>query len=85
MDKRFVADLIFAFIVAAGASLTLYRLFSDLARSRTPFSDVMSGAFRSACACFGDSQLPKRIPLEATPFTRVMPLASSGASKPFGI
>ena len=28
------------------------------------------------------SQFPKRTPLEATPFTRVMPLASSGACSP---
>ena len=53
-----------------------------MARSRTPFVVVMSGAFRSACACFSDSQFPKRTPLEATPLTRVIPLASSGASSP---
>jgi hypothetical protein len=29
----------------------------------------MSGAFGSACACFDDSQLPSRTPLDATPFT----------------
>jgi hypothetical protein len=53
-----------------------------MARSRSPFVVVMSGAFRSACACFSESQFPKRTPLEATPFTRVIPLASSGASSP---
>ena len=29
-----------------------------MARSRSPFVVVMSGAFRSACACFSDSQFP---------------------------
>ncbi len=52
-----------------------------MARSRSPFVVVMSGAFRSACACFSESQFPKRTPLEANPFTRVMPLANSGASR----
>jgi len=42
----------------------------------------MSGVFSSVCACRTESQFPKRTPLDATPFTRVMPLASSGASSP---
>ena len=42
----------------------------------------MSGVFSSVCACFTESQFPKRMPLDATPFTRVIPLASSGASSP---
>jgi hypothetical protein len=55
---------------------------SIVARSRGPFVAVMSGAFTSACACFSESQLARRTPLEATPFTRVIPTASSGASSP---
>jgi hypothetical protein len=43
---------------------------------------VASGAFRSACTCRAVNQFPRRTPLAATPFTRVMPLASSGPSSP---
>jgi hypothetical protein len=43
---------------------------------------VASGASRSTCACLAVSQFPRRTPFEATPFTRVIPLASSGASNP---
>jgi hypothetical protein len=52
-----------------------------MARSRRPLLVMASGVFRSACACLAVSQLPRRTPLEATPFTRVMP-SNSGASKP---
>jgi hypothetical protein len=38
--------------------------------------------FSSVCACLTVSQFPKRTPLDATPLTRVIPLASSGASSP---
>jgi integrase len=40
----------------------------------------MSGAFRSAWACFSDSQFPVRTPIDFALFTRAMPAASSGAS-----
>jgi hypothetical protein len=53
-----------------------------MARSPRPLLVVASGVFRSACACLVASPLPRRTPLEATPFTRVMSLANSGASKP---
>jgi hypothetical protein len=53
-----------------------------IARSRIPFMVAMSGAFSSACACRSESQFPRRTPFDATPFTRVIPLASSGASRP---
>ena len=53
-----------------------------IARSRRPFSVVMSGVFRSACACFSDSQFPMRTPMDLALFTRWMPAASSGASSP---
>ena len=43
---------------------------------------VMSGVFSSVWACFAVSQLPSRTPFEATPFTRVMPAAISGARSP---
>jgi len=43
---------------------------------------LASGVFSSVCACFTVSQLPKRTPLEATRFTRVIPLARTGASRP---
>jgi hypothetical protein len=43
---------------------------------------VTSGAFSSFRACWAESQFPSRTPLDATPFTRVIPLASSGASSP---
>jgi hypothetical protein len=41
---------------------------------------LASGVFSSVCACLTVSQFPKRTPLDAASFTRVMPLASSGAS-----
>jgi hypothetical protein len=58
------------------------RSTARIARSRNPFIVVASGAFSSACACFAVSQFPRRTPFEATPFTRVIPLANSGASSP---
>jgi hypothetical protein len=54
-----------------------------MARSRSPFRVLTSGAFRSACACRRDSQFPTRMPPDFTPLTRLMPLANSGASNPF--
>jgi hypothetical protein len=56
-----------------------------MARSRSPLTMAVSGAFRSAWACFAVSQFPRRTPLDATPFTLVMPLASSGASSPLSV
>ena len=53
-----------------------------MARSRRPFVVVMSGAFRSACACFSESQFPMRTPIAFALFTRAMPAANSGASSP---
>jgi hypothetical protein len=53
-----------------------------IARSRMPFVMLASGAFSNACACRIESQFPKRTPLEATPFTRAIPLANSGAKSP---
>ena len=41
-----------------------------------------SGALSSVCACRTESQFPRRTPFDATHFTRVTPLASSGASNP---
>ena len=58
------------------------RSTARIARSRSPLVVVTSGVFSSVCACFTESQFPKRMPLDATPFTRVIPLASSGASSP---
>jgi hypothetical protein len=43
---------------------------------------LASGVFSSVCACLTVSQFPKHTPLDATPFTRVIPLANSGASSP---
>ena len=51
------------------------------ARSRRPLVVVMSGVLRSFCA-WRDSQFPRRMPLDAAPLTRAIPLASSGASSP---
>ena len=56
-----------------------------MARSRRPLVVVMSGAFRSAWACFSDSQLPARTPMDLALFTRWMPAASSGASSPLSV
>jgi len=42
----------------------------------------MSGALRSACACRWDSQFPTRMPVDFTLFTRLIPCANSGASRP---
>jgi hypothetical protein len=53
-----------------------------MARSRSPLVVVTSGVFSSFCASTTESQLPNRMPLDATPFTRVIPLASSGDSSP---
>src|ERR1022692_425021 len=54
-----------------------------MARSRRPLVVVMSGAFRSACACFNDSQFPARTPMDLALFTRWMPAASSADSRPY--
>jgi hypothetical protein len=51
-----------------------------MARSRSPWGWWAVGAFRSACRAV--SLLPSRTPLDATPFSRVMALASSGDSRP---
>jgi hypothetical protein len=51
-----------------------------MARSRSPFSVVMSGAFSSVWACLSDSQFPARTPMDFALFTRWMPAANSGAS-----
>ena len=53
-----------------------------MARSRRPLSVVMSGAFKSVWACRAESQLPIRMPTDFALFTRLMPAASSGASRP---
>src|ERR1700691_4583827 len=53
-----------------------------MARSRKPATVVMSGALSSAWACRCDSQLPTRIPVDFTLFTRLIPWANSGASRP---
>ena len=58
------------------------RSTARIARSRSPRSVAISGALSSACACRCDSQLPVRMPCVFALFTRVMPAASSGASKP---
>jgi len=42
----------------------------------------MSGALSRVWAWRTVSQFPRRTPLDATPFTRVIPLANSGASNP---
>jgi hypothetical protein len=51
-----------------------------MARSRTPFTVAISGVLRRACACRSDSQLPTRMPVDFTLFTRTIPAANSGAS-----
>src|ERR1017187_9445920 len=56
-----------------------------MARSRRPFSIVVSGALRSAWACFRESQLPARTPMNFALFTRWMPAANSGASSPLSV
>ena len=53
-----------------------------MTRSRNPFLVVMSGAFSNFWACWTESQFPTRTPFDLAPFTRVMPAASSGTSKP---
>jgi hypothetical protein len=58
------------------------RSTARIARSRRPLGVVAFGAFRNFCACWTESQFPSRMPLDATPFTRVIPVASSGASSP---
>ena len=56
-----------------------------MARSRKPFSVEMSGVFSSAWACFWESQLPIRTPIDFALFARWMPAASSGASSPLSV
>jgi len=53
-----------------------------MARFRSPFTVVVSGALRSACACRSESQFPTRIPTDFALSTRAMPAANSGASSP---
>ena len=53
-----------------------------MARSRSPFNVVMSGALTRACACLNDSQFPTRMPTDFTLLMRPMPAANSGSSKP---
>jgi hypothetical protein len=53
-----------------------------MARSRRPFTVVMSGALRRLCAWRTDSQLPMRMPTDFALLTRAIPAASSGASRP---
>jgi hypothetical protein len=55
------------------------RSTARIVRSRKPLVAVASGVFNSVCACSTVSQFPSRSPLDATPFTRVIPLAGSGA------
>jgi len=73
--------------------LTLSRVTSDrhrpqprstanITRSRLPFTEVRSGAFRSLFPGIGVSQLPSRIPRRLAPFTRRMLAARSGLSNP---
>src|SRR5271157_3265846 len=47
-----------------------------------PLVVVASGVFSNVWACRTESQLPKRTPFDATPLTRVIPAANSGASNP---
>src|ERR1039458_2617902 len=56
-----------------------------MARSRRPLVVVISGAFRSACACRRVSQFPARTPMDLALFTRWIPAASSGASRPLSV
>ena len=51
-----------------------------LARNQTR-SVVISGVSSNACACFWESQLPIRRPMDLALFTRWMPAASSGARR----
>jgi hypothetical protein len=44
--------------------------------------EIVRGGARILTGCWSESQFPKRTPFDATPFTRVIPLASSGASSP---
>jgi hypothetical protein len=53
-----------------------------MARSRRPPTFVISGVLRRVWACRCDSQFPTRMPVDFTLFTRLIPCASSGASKP---
>jgi len=53
-----------------------------IARSRSPSVVVVSGALSKAWACRSDSQFPVRMPCVFALFTRAMPVASSGASRP---
>src|SRR5262249_29771236 len=60
----------------------IHRLFYKWTKLIGGFTVVASGAFSNVCACRTVSQFPRRTPFDATPFTRVIPLASSGASSP---
>src|SRR5690348_13381604 len=55
---------------------------SRLSRYRTAHADDRGcvGGVQDLLACWTESQLPSRTPFDATRFTRVMPVASSGAS-----
>ena len=52
------------------------------ARSRLPFNNRQSGVFQSRWDCSGVSQFPSRTPIFLTPFTRRIPAAKSGLSRP---
>ena len=54
-----------------------------MARARSPLVVVISGALRSAC--LSDSQFPERTPIDLARFTRLMPAAGSGASRPLSV
>ena len=58
------------------------RRTARMVRSRRPLTVVISGALRSVCACFSDSQLPMRMPTDFALLTRAIPAASSGVSSP---
>jgi len=53
-----------------------------IARSRFPLSVLASGDCHNARASWADNQFPKRTPSFLSPFTRRMPAANSGLSKP---
>ena len=52
---------------------------ASIARSRSPFLVVTSGASSNFWVCWTESQFPTRTPFDLAPFTRVIPAASSGA------
>jgi len=56
-----------------------------MARSRSPLVVAMSGAFGGALACRRVGQSPARTPIDFARFTRAMPAAGSGASRPLSV